>query len=61
MLRDDAMHANYHTVPGSYIHKMGIVPDGKMAILAGVAMELAAINYVIHREDRKPSYGCYRY
>lgn len=51
-----AMHANYHTVPGSYIHKMEIVPDGKMAILAGVGpMGLAAINYVIHREDRKPS------
>jgi threonine dehydrogenase-like Zn-dependent dehydrogenase len=50
------MHANYHTIPGSYIHKMGIVADGKMAILAGVGpMGLAAINYVIHRADRKPS------
>ncbi|MGQ1947654.1 zinc-binding dehydrogenase [Geofilum sp. OHC36d9] len=51
-----AMHANYHTTPGSYVHKMEIVEDGKMAILAGVGpMGLAAINYVLHREDRKPS------
>ena len=51
-----AMHANYHTVPGSYIHQMEIVQGGKMAILAGVGpMGLAAINYVIRREDRKPS------
>ena len=49
------MHANYHTTPGSYIHKMEIVEDGKMAILAGVGpMGLAAINYVINRSDRKP-------
>lgn len=51
-----AMHANYHTIPGSYQHKMEIVDGGKMAILAGVGpMGLAAINYVLHREDRKPS------
>lgn len=51
-----AMHANYHTKPGSYIHEMEIVDGGKMAILAGVGpMGLAAINYVISREDRKPS------
>ena len=51
-----AIHANYHTTPGSYIHKMEIVADGKMALLAGVGpMGLAAINYVLHREDRKPS------
>lgn len=51
-----AMHANYHTTPGSYIHQMEIVQGGKMAILAGVGpMGLAAINYVIRREDRKPS------
>lgn len=50
-----AMHANYHTTPGSYIHNMEIVSDGKMAILAGVGpMGLAAINYVIRRADRKP-------
>jgi threonine dehydrogenase-like Zn-dependent dehydrogenase len=51
-----AIHANYHTTPGSYVHKMDIVADGKMAILAGVGpMGLAAINYVLRREDRCPS------
>src|SRR5690554_5970674 len=51
-----AMHANYHTTPGSYKHEMEIVDGGKMAILAGVGpMGLAAINYALHREDRKPS------
>jgi len=51
-----AMHANYHTNPGSYVHNMEIVDGGKMAILAGVGpMGLAAINYVLLREDRKPS------
>ncbi len=51
-----AMHANYHTTPGSYEHKMEIVDGGKMAILAGVGpMGLAAISYVLNREDRKPS------
>lgn len=51
-----AMHANYHITPGSYIHNMEIVDGGKMAILAGVGpMGLAAINYVLNREDRKPS------
>jgi len=51
-----AMHANYHTTPGSYVHTMEIVPDGKMAILAGVGpMGLAAINFVLHREEIKPS------
>lgn len=51
-----AMHANYHTTPGSYKHEMEIVDGGKMAILAGVGpMGLAAINYALNREDRKPS------
>ena len=51
-----AMHANYHTTPGSYVHKMEIVDGGKMAILAGVGpMGLAAINYVLNRDDRRPS------
>lgn len=50
-----AMHANYHTTPGTYIHSMDIVDGGTMAILAGVGpMGLAAINYVINRKDRKP-------
>ncbi len=51
-----AMHANYHTKPGSYVHQMEIVQGGKMAILAGLGpMGLAAINYVVNRRDRKPS------
>ena len=51
-----AMHANYHTTPGSYVHQMEIVEGGNMAILAGVGpMGLAAINYAIHRKDRKPN------
>lgn len=51
-----AMHANYHTRAGSYVHDMEIVDGGKMAILAGVGpMGLAAINYALRREDRKPS------
>lgn len=51
-----AMHANYHTTPGSYVHKMEIVDGGKMALLAGVGpMGLAAINYALHRDDRRPS------
>lgn len=50
-----AMHANYHTKPGSYVHEMEIVQEGNMAILAGVGpMGLAAINYAIHRVDRQP-------
>jgi L-sorbose 1-phosphate reductase len=51
-----AMHANYHTTPGSYSHSMEIVDGGRMAILAGVGpMGLAAINFVLNRQDRKPS------
>jgi threonine dehydrogenase-like Zn-dependent dehydrogenase len=51
-----AMHACYHTTPGSYAHKMEIVQGGRMAILAGAGpMGLAMINYVINREDRRPS------
>jgi threonine dehydrogenase-like Zn-dependent dehydrogenase len=51
-----AMHANYHIKPGTYKHDMEIVDGGKLALLAGVGpMGLAAINYVLHRQDRKPS------
>lgn len=49
-----AFHASYHIEQGKYIHKMGIVPGGNMAILAGVGpMGLGAIDYAIHC-DRKP-------
>ena len=48
-------HANYHTKPGCYVHDMGIVEGGNMAILAGAGpMGLGAIDYAIHC-DRKPS------
>ena len=47
-------HANYHTKNGSYVHSMGIVPGGNMAILAGVGpMGLGAIDYALHC-DRRP-------
>ncbi len=50
-----AMHANYHGTPGKYVHTMEIKDGGKMALLASVGpMGLAAINYVLHREDRRP-------
>ncbi len=50
-----AMHANYHTKPGSYVHIPEIVDGGCLALLAGVGpMGLAAINYVVNRPDRKP-------
>lgn len=49
-----AMHANYHIKQGTYIHDMGIVQGGSMAILAGVGpMGLGLIDYAIHC-DRKP-------
>lgn len=49
-----AFHANYHTTPGNYLHNMGIIPGGNMAILAGVGpMGLGAIDYAIHC-DRRP-------
>lgn len=48
-------HVNYHTRPGSYVHDMGIVEGGNMALLAGVGpMGLGAIDYAIHNA-RKPS------
>ena len=51
-----AFHANYHTKNGSYVHQMGIVEGGNMAILAGVGpMGLGAIDYAIHG-PRKPKF-----
>lgn len=48
-----AFNANYHTDPGSYTHKMGIIEGGSLAILAGAGpMGLAAINYVLHRRAK---------
>ncbi|MFL0245366.1 zinc-binding dehydrogenase [Candidatus Clostridium stratigraminis] len=50
-----AFHANYHTTMGSYVHKMGIVEGGKLALLAAAGpMGLGAIDYALHC-DRRPS------
>jgi threonine dehydrogenase-like Zn-dependent dehydrogenase len=50
-----AFHAQYHTTNGSYIHDMGIVEGGSLALLASVGpMGLGAIDYAIHN-PRKPS------
>jgi L-sorbose 1-phosphate reductase len=49
-----ASHANYHVLPGTNIHVMGIREAGNMAILAGAGpMGLGAIDYTLHQE-RKP-------
>lgn len=49
-------HAHYHTKYGSYVHHMGIVEGGSMAILAGAGpMGMAAIDYILHC-NRKPSF-----
>ncbi len=46
-----AMHASYHTTPGSRVHRMDIVEGGAMAILGGAGpMGLAAVGYVLRRE-----------
>ncbi|MEN6419131.1 MAG: zinc-binding dehydrogenase [Clostridiaceae bacterium] len=48
-------HAMYHTRDGEYVHDMGIVEGGKMALLAGVGpMGLGTIDYALHCE-RKPA------
>jgi threonine dehydrogenase-like Zn-dependent dehydrogenase len=48
-------HAMYHTRDGEYVHDMGIVEGGKMALLAGVGpMGLGSLDYALHC-DRKPS------
>lgn len=47
-------HAYYHTRLGEYVHDMGIVEGGNMAILAGVGpMGLGSIDYALHC-DRRP-------
>ncbi len=49
-----AFHASYHTTPGTYVHEMGIVEGGNMALLAGCGpMGLGAIDYALHG-GRKP-------
>lgn len=46
-------HAMYHTSPGNYEHRMGIVEGGKLALLASVGpMGLGAIDYALHGQRR---------
>lgn len=48
-----AAHASYHTLPGSYEHRMGIKAGGAMAILAGAGpMGLGAVAYALAAEPR---------
>jgi len=50
-----AFHANYHTTMGSYVHEMGIVEGGKLALIAAAGpMGLGAVDYALHC-DRRPS------
>jgi len=43
-----AFHANYHTKNGSYVHEMGIVEGGNLAVIAGLGpMGLGAIDYAL--------------
>ncbi|MEI6385177.1 MAG: zinc-binding dehydrogenase [Spirochaetota bacterium] len=50
-----AYHAQYHTKGGSYVHEMGIVKGGSLALLASVGpMGIGAIDYAMHC-DRKPA------
>lgn len=49
-------HAQYHTEKYKYEHKMGIVPGGKMVIIAGAGpMGMGAVDYAIHNPDGRPS------
>ncbi len=49
-----SFHAMYHTREGEYVHDMGIVKGGALALLASVGpMGLGAIDYALHC-DRKP-------
>jgi threonine dehydrogenase-like Zn-dependent dehydrogenase len=49
-----AYHASYHTKMGSYVHRMGIVEGGKLAMLAAAGpMGLGAIDYALNC-DRRP-------
>lgn len=44
-----AFNSQYHNKPGEYRHEMGIVGNGRMAILAGAGpMGLGAIDYALH-------------
>lgn len=49
-----AFNASYHTTQGSYVHDMGIVEGGNLAILAGAGpMGLGAIDYAINNPNKR--------
>ncbi|MBP2058201.1 threonine dehydrogenase-like Zn-dependent dehydrogenase [Lactobacillus colini] len=49
-----AFNAQFHLIPHSYKHKMGIKPNGNMLIIGGTGpMGLLAIDYALHA-DTKP-------
>jgi threonine dehydrogenase-like Zn-dependent dehydrogenase len=51
-----AFHASYHVEQGRYIHHMGIVEGGNMALLGATGpMGLGAIDYAVHG-PRKPKF-----
>jgi threonine dehydrogenase-like Zn-dependent dehydrogenase len=46
-----AFNASYHTMPGSYIHQMGIRKGGNMALIGAAGpMGLGAVDYALHSE-----------
>ena len=48
-----AFNTSYHFKAGTYVHEMGILDGGTMALLAGVGpMGLASIDYAIHGPRR---------
>ncbi|MBD3239163.1 MAG: zinc-binding dehydrogenase [Chitinivibrionales bacterium] len=48
-----AFNSQYHYEQGEYVHRMGIVDGGTMALLAGVGpMGLGAIDYTLHGPRR---------
>lgn len=48
-----AFEANYHLIPGTYEHKMGIREGGNMMIIGGTGpMGLLAIDYALHGPKR---------
>lgn len=48
-----AVHAQYHIAPGDYVHEMGIVEGGAIAVLAGAGpMGMGLIDYLVHGPTR---------
>ena len=48
-----AVHAQYHIAPGDFIHEMGIIEGGAVAVLAGAGpMGMGLIDYLVHGPRR---------